>query len=64
MRFSDIDISQGGSQLDTDRQVQSFKGTLRLLLSDERLMHGGNSDEALIIDRCSGTGYRVVPKTL
>lgn len=36
-----------------DRHVQNFKSCLRVILSDERLMHGGKSHEAEIIDKCS-----------
>jgi len=39
--------------LDLDRHVQNFKNCLRVLLSDERLMHGGKSTETEVIDKCS-----------
>jgi len=39
--------------LDLDRHVQNFKNCLRVLLSDERLMHGGKSSETEVIDKCS-----------
>ena len=35
--------------LDLDRHVQNFKNCLRVLLSDERLMHGGKSTETEVI---------------
>ncbi|CAG5110771.1 Oidioi.mRNA.OKI2018_I69.chr2.g5137.t1.cds [Oikopleura dioica] len=39
--------------LDLDRHVQNFKNCLRVLLSDERLLHGGKSIETEVIDKCS-----------
>merc|ERR1711962_1068053 len=39
--------------LDQDRHVQNFKACLRVILADERLMHGGKSYETEIIDKCS-----------
>merc|ERR1712131_59097 len=38
--------------IDTDRTVQGFKASLRVLLADERLRHSGGW-EAEIIDKCS-----------
>merc|ERR1712233_200023 len=40
-------------ELDLDRHVQNFKSCLRVILSDERLMHGGKSTETEVIDKCS-----------
>ena len=41
-------------QIKTDRQIQAFKGILREMLSEERLMHPGKSEITKVIDRCSG----------
>merc|ERR1711970_1377618 len=40
-------------QLQTDREVQNFKATLRVLLSDERLLQSGKEAETQVIDKCS-----------
>merc|ERR1712233_180662 len=40
-------------ELDLDRHVQNFKSCLHVILSDERLMHGGKSTETEVIDKCS-----------
>ena len=40
-------------RLDTDRTVQAFKASLRVLLHCERLANSGKAEETEIIDKCS-----------
>ena len=47
----DKEIDFGG--LDTDRVVQAFKASLRVMLHCERLVNSGKTYEEGIIDKCS-----------
>ena len=40
-------------KLDTDRVVQAFKASLRVMLHCERLVNSGKTYETEIIDKCS-----------